>query len=135
MLKVRHAACVASRGQKRMRAASWNCRGVPLPVGPVVLVSVVIRPNEAGDEIFVAGLPNCARLNTLKHSPRISTEIRSPSATRRETAVSACHKPGPRKAFRPRLPHLPFAGTTNAAGLIHREGVPPAGGAKGTPAT
>src|ERR1700730_5848023 len=41
--------------------------------------------------------------------------------------------PGARTRVRPAFPHVPSAGTANAAGLIHKPGVWPAGGISETP--
>src|SRR3954468_36687 len=57
------------------------------------------------------------------------------SANRRVSAKSTCSRPGPVNKLRPAFPHVPGAGTVNAAGLIHRSGDCPEDGFKETPGT
>ena len=57
--------------QKTSLAAISNCRGVPLPVGPV-LTTAVIRPKFAGAEISAHGYPLDSG-----HPYRLCSDLRS----------------------------------------------------------
>ncbi len=89
--------------QNLNRNATWNARGVPLPVGDVPLTVVVIRPKLALEK-FLLGLPYCARLKILKPSIRRTATNRSVILKSREAAASACQKAGQRTRLRPALP-------------------------------
>src|SRR5579863_7981022 len=103
--------------QNFSRNATWNSRGVPLPVGEVPLTVVVICP-KLGLEKLPFGLPYWARLKILKPSIRKMATNRSVIRKSLERAESTCQKSGPRTRLRPALPHVPSAGVVNAAALI-----------------
>src|SRR5262249_31972869 len=95
----------------------------------------VIRPKVASEEKFVLGLPSCGWLKTLKASTRNDKRELSVIRTLFDRAVSIWNRPGPSTIFRPAVPHRPFGGSTNAAGLIHWLMVRPLVGMSDTPGT
>src|SRR5450432_1596695 len=97
--------------------ANWTCRGVPLPVTELPFTVVVMRPKLALEKLPF-GLPNCARLKTLKASRRKTAAKRSVMRKSLLRAASLCQNPGPRIRLRPELPQVPFAGATKASALI-----------------
>ena len=98
-----------------------NCirRGVPVPIAPVFKM-LVIFPN-VEDEILAAGFAKIGWLNMLKTSARKIRFARSRMGVRFASARSASHRPGPLPMKRPAFPHVPLAGTANAARLNQLE--------------
>ena len=89
---------------------------MPVPTAPV-FSGLVIRPKLEVAVILAAGLAKIGRLNRLNASARNFRLVLFPIGVVFSSAVSISQNPGPRAMLRPKLPHVPFAGTANAAGL------------------
>src|SRR5262249_52558358 len=120
--------------QNETRSMNCTWRGVPVPMGVVLIVDWMI-PNCAGTVMSPDGSPYCERFKTLKNSLRNSTAECSPNVMCFVRPISSCASDGPLPRFRPALPNVPGAGARKAAGFIHCVMVRPPGGISETPGT
>ena len=99
-------------------------RGAPVPTAPVLMM-LVIRPKlpltagglPAKDPMPLDGFLKIGWLNRLYAAARKFSPRRSVIRKRFCSELSISYMPGPLAMYRPRLPHVPFAGSAKAAGL------------------
>jgi len=114
--------------QNSSRSINSRRRGAPVPVAPVFKISVILPKLAEGfgelpvkDPKLLDGFLYVGWLSKLKAAARKSKPNLSDSLKVFVSELSISKLRGPRAMNRPRLPHVPFAGRANAAGLSQLE--------------